>query len=189
MKKIPTIFLRDFAGTIGAPGRMVTREPDPACGWVFAGEGVATRKYDGTCVLVRDDTHYKRYEVKKGGTPPAGFEPANDVDPETGKQQGWVLIGSGPEDKWHREALGDSLWGNGTFELIGPKVQGNPEKTASHQFVPHSEAQVYPDFPRDFDGIKAALTGMDVEGVVFHHPDGRMAKIKKKDFGLPRCAI
>jgi len=27
---------------------------------------------------------------------------------------------------------------------------------------------------------------LDIEGLVFHHPDGRMAKIKKRDFGFRR---
>ena len=25
---------------------------------------------------------------------------------------------------------------------------------------------------------------LDIEGIVWHHPDGRMAKIKRRDFGL-----
>lgn len=40
--------------------------------------------------------------------------------------------------------------------------------------------------PRDFDGLRAWLDGKDIEGIVFHHPDGRMAKIKLRDFGLRR---
>lgn len=42
----------------------------------------------------------------------------------------------------------------------------------------------YPDAPRDFDGIKAWLTDRQIEGLVWHHDDGRMAKIKRRDFGL-----
>ena len=47
MNKIPTLFVRD-------PENMsrVTREVTPGCEWVLAGEGVATRKWDGTNVLV-----------------------------------------------------------------------------------------------------------------------------------------
>ena len=30
------------------------------------------------------------------------------------------------------------------------------------------------------------LHAFQFEGIVFHHPDGRMAKIKLKDFGLYR---
>ena len=46
--------------------------------------------------------------------------------------------------------------------------------------------EVILDCPRDFDGLKEWLTTKDMEGIVFHHPDGRMCKIKKTDFGLKR---
>jgi hypothetical protein len=36
------------------------------------------------------------------------------------------------------------------------------------------------------EGLREFLAAHDVEGVVFHHPDGRKAKIKKRDFGLKR---
>jgi hypothetical protein len=32
-----------------------------------------------------------------------------------------------------------------------------------------------------------ARAGQDMEGIVFHHPDGRKAKIKKRDFGQKRA--
>jgi len=54
--------------------------------------------------------------------------------------------------------------------------------------VPHSEAAQYNDVPRTFDGIRGFLETMDIEGLVFHHPDGRMAKIKKRDYGQQRKA-
>jgi hypothetical protein len=37
-----------------------------------------------------------------------------------------------------------------------------------------------------FDGLRAWLAERDIEGLVFHHSDGRMAKIRKADFGLAR---
>ena len=42
------------------------------------------------------------------------------------------------------------------------------------------------DNPRMFAGLRAFLAGQDTEGLVFHHPDGRMGKIKLRDFGLKR---
>jgi len=35
--------------------------------------------------------------------------------------------------------------------------------------------------------LKAWMTGRDVEGIVWHHPDGRMAKLKLRDFGIRRA--
>ena len=33
-------------------------------------------------------------------------------------------------------------------------------------------------------GLKDWLSAPHYEGLVWHHPDGRMAKIKRRDFGL-----
>lgn len=178
MKKIPTLFVRD----VDLPRRVVT-EITPGCEWVINGEGVATRKYDGTCCLVRDGKLFRRYEVKKGKQPPPNFEPATEVDPNTGKQQGWLPVGSGPEDKYHREAFAHPFE-DGTYELVGPKIQGNPEHLAWHALIPHGRDRL--DAPRDYSGLQQWLQTQDIEGVVWHHPDGRMAKIKAKDFGIKR---
>lgn len=183
MKKVPTIFERDWNGD---KSRVLDR-PHPDCAWVFAGEGYATRKLDGTCCLARDGKLFKRREIKKGQTPPPDFEMA-DADDETGKIVGWVPVGSGPEDKYHREAFdgAPSVYSDGTYELVGPNVQGNPEGYESHRLVPHSSLRINDVPPRDFNGLRNWLSGRDIEGLVFHHPDGRMAKIKLRDFGLKR---
>lgn len=190
MKKIISLFQRNYDGD-----RLVRNEVVPGAEWVIAGEGFATRKWDGTCCLVRDGTLYKRYEVKPGGKPPANFEPANDVDDATGKQQGWVPVGDGPADQWHREGLfyrrEMSIHGipDGTYELVGPKVQGNVEKFDKHLLVRHGDLLLM-SCPRNFDGLKAWLKAwlkeQNIEGVVWYHADGRMVKIKAKDFGFKR---
>ena len=58
-------------------------------------------------MLIRDGSVYKRYEVKPGNQPPASFEAASEIDPETGKQQGWVpLVGDDPADRLPTGRLG-----------------------------------------------------------------------------------
>jgi len=183
MKKIPTIFKRNQENM-----EAILPEPNESCSWVFAGEGVATRKYDGTCCMVEDGKLWKRREIKKGETIPDKFKMA-DYDEVTGKTVGWMPATDNKEDRWHLEAFGDANFPNGTYELCGPKVQGNPEGLDSHVLVPHSEATQYENVPRTFDGIKSFLESLDIEGLVFHHPDGRMAKIKKRDYQQPRKAI
>jgi hypothetical protein len=182
MKKIVSLFRRNYDGD-----RLVRNEVVPGAEWVLNGEGVATRKFDGTCCMVRGGILYKRYDAKKGKTPPAGFEPAQpEPDPVTGHWPGWLPIVAGnPADRWHWEALGAGTKYEGTCELIGPKVQGNPEQCVTHILVPHGGHKL-PDVPRDFDGIREYLATHDVEGIVWHHPDGRMVKIKAKDFGIKR---
>jgi len=183
MKKIPPLFERDWNGDRSR----VVNQLHSGCEWVLAGEGVPTRKYDGTSCMVRGGRLFKRRELRKGDVAPPNFE-AVDTDEETGKTVGWVPIGDGPEDRYHREAF-NTYHPDGTYELLGPKIQGNPEKRECHVLQDHHLARTYPTAPRDFDGLKEWLAGQDIEGLVFHHPDGRMAKIKLCDFGLKRKTL
>lgn len=184
MKKIPTLFKRDFTNN-GA----IMDEYSDNTEWVRNGEGVATRKYDGTSALIRNGKYFKRYELRAGREAPYGFELA-DKDETTGKSMGWVEVGNGNEDKWHREATDGKTDGidlpDGTYELIGPKVQGNPENYVEHYLQKHSEAEQYVDVPTEFEALKQWLEDRDIEGLVWYHPDGRMVKIKKKDYRLKR---
>jgi len=180
MKKIPTIFMRNLDDL-----KLVTTEPNKLCQWVFDGEGLATRKYDGSCVKIENGAYFKRREVKDGMPEPDDFvlEQKDDI---TGKKVGWVPVDpSVKENRWHLEAFDPSL-PDGTYELLGPKIQGNPEKLDTHKLVKHSAAEVYENAPRTYEGIKQFLETKDIEGIVFHHSDGRMAKIKKRDFLLKR---
>lgn len=45
MRKIPTLFVREFLPNHKI---LITDQVTPGCEWVLAGEGVATRKLDGT---------------------------------------------------------------------------------------------------------------------------------------------
>lgn len=187
MKKIPTIFERDWNGD---RSRVINKE-HPECGWVFDGKGVATRKVDGSCCLVQDGKLYKRRELRQTDGIPAEFEKA-DYDAETGKTVGWMPVGEGPEDRYHREAWeAAGIILDGTYELLGPKVQGNPEHARASLLVRHGEGMAgeIADVPRTFEGLREWLAGRDIEGIVFHHPDGRMAKIKLRDFGLKRQKV
>lgn len=186
MKKIISLFQRNYDGD-----RLVRDQVVPGAEWVLAGEGTATRKWDGTCVKIDGGVMWKRYEIKKGKTPPPGFVAANDVDPNTGKQQGWIPVGDGPEDRWHREALANqdadaSDYPDGTYELVGPKIQGNPDGFDRHTLLPHG-AEKLTDVPRTFAEIRDYLARHDlIEGIVWHRANGDMVKIKAKDFGLKR---
>src|SRR5262249_30518781 len=160
MQKILSLFQRNYESD-----RLVRDEIVPGAEWVAAGEGVATRKFDGMCCRVRGGLLYKRYDAQGGKTPPAGFEPAQDPDPNTGHWPGWLPVGDGPEDLWFREAFAAGPVPDGTYELCGPKVQGNPESFAEHVLVPHG-SEVLDDCPRDFAGLKAYLIHRTIEGIV-----------------------
>ena len=179
MEKIISLFKRDYDGT-----RKVYNEIVPGAKWVVTGEGVATRKWDGTACMIRDGKLYRRYDAKKGRTPPPGFEPVQDPDPITGHWPGWLLVGDEPESKWYAATWHENL-PDGTYELCGPHFQGNPERLSIDTYIRHGERKI-DDAPRDFDALREYFTTHDIEGIVWWHPDGRKVKIKGKDFGVKR---
>lgn len=191
MRKIPTLFVRDFSEP--SNGRYVTRELNPECQWVLDGEGVATRKYDGTCVALDTEGWWARREVKPGKVTPPNFHPV-ETDETTGKTVGWEPIDQSAFFRWFKEAFEDDErhegigggYPHGTYELIGPKVNGNPERQIKHRLIAHADAQQVRVFSLTFEGIRDTVVLLadeqGFEGLVWHHPDGRMAKIKRKDF-------
>lgn len=185
MRKIPTLFKRNPDDR-----RHVLPEVNEGCAWVLAGEGKATRKWDGTCCMLDEDGHWwARREVKPGKTPPPNFMPLS-TDPATGKTVGWEPIGQSPFAKFHAEAPVNcgGVEGADTFELIGPKINGNPDDFDMHVLMPHgwsrlSERLEFEKAPRDFDGLRDWLQAHpQYEGIVWWHDDGRMVKLKRRDF-------
>lgn len=187
MKKIPTIFLRT------PDQKNITREPNPAALWVFAGEGYPMVKLDGMGCAIIDGALHKRREVKAGTDVPKDFIQA-DFDETTGNAFGWVPVNfADRQDVWFKEGYQNtSDLRDGTYELIGPKVQGGVESHISggvNMLIRHDDVSRLrlAEFSRDFEGIKAEFERYPhVEGIVWHHPDGRMAKIKLRDFKIPR---
>lgn len=183
MQKVISLFKRDYEGT-----RQIYNEIVEGAEWVLNGEGVATEKIDGTSCLIRDGRIFKRHDCKKGKTPPPNFEPAQEEpDLITGHWPGWLPVSeTDPQDKWHREGWGNvtQTITNGTYELIGPKVQGNKYRGITHTLRRHGDV-ILPDVPRNFEGLRSYFeANPQYEGVVWHHPDGRFVKIKRRDFGL-----
>ncbi|CAM2010909.1 hypothetical protein [Acanthopleuribacter pedis] len=183
MRKIPTLFIRDARFK-------VTEGPHPDCQWVLDGEGRATEKLDGTNLrLTVRAGQVVRVEKRRnpGKTQKAQgiFEPWYvDADPEA------------PADRYLFEAVQHtdvSAWPDGehSAEALGPKIQGNPLALDQHRCVAFDlHAPVYAEVPRGYDGLREFLReceslfqpGALAEGLVFHHRDGRRAKIKRKDF-------
>lgn len=189
MEKIISLFMRNYE-----TDRLVRDEIVPGAEWVVAGEGTATEKIDGTSCLFQDGKLYKRYDAKKGKKPPENFTPAQpEADSVTGHWPGWVPVGEGPEDKWHREALetarqGPTYLRNWTYELIGPKVQGNPYRRMHHELIRHGEARLELGRGLSFNVVREFLSEHDIEGIVWwRHIDDLhcdKVKIKRRDFGL-----
>ncbi len=110
-------------------------------------QGVGSRhlsKFDGTSCLVKNGELYKRYDAKHGKTPPEGFVPAEEApDVNTGHWPGWLKVSdAAPEDRWHREAFAGRNFADGTYELVGPKVQGNKYGKTAHELIRHGSVVV-----------------------------------------------
>lgn len=189
MKKISTLFKKDLLNLA-----LVINEVNPENEWVYEGYAIPTRKYDGTAVSIIDGELYKRYDVKKGRSVPDGAIPCQEADEITGHHPHWVKCdNSKNEDKYFFEGYNSfvEISGrpkDGTYELIGERIQGNPEGIEGHHLVLHG-AWILGINNFEFDNIKAYLSDpeTDIEGIVFHHKkDGRMCKIRKSDFGIKR---
>ncbi|MEU1514845.1 hypothetical protein ABZ490_22225 [Streptomyces sp. NPDC005811] len=187
MEKIPTMFER------GGDFRVVDRAR-PECAWVFAGEGAPTEKLDGTNVrLTIRGGHLVRVEKRRN---------PDKAQKQQGIVDGWYVDTDehGPEDKWILAAARSTdvtTWPDGEHacEALGPRIQGNPLKLDGWLCVPFNlEVPVYEAAPRSYEGLREFLAELEsryapgslAEGIVFHHPDGRRAKIKRKDF--PKAA-
>jgi hypothetical protein len=178
MQKIPTMFMRDES----QKGHPVKDEIKPECQWVLDGEGIATRKIDGTNVKIVAGQLFKRQKPKARDYDEASYVPCDRAN---------------PADKWSYEGMDAGHDGDGIYELIGPKVQGNPDGRKAHVLVRVVPPSHYVSLDQDgirsiahrygltFTGLRQWLTDHPVEGLVFHHDDGRLAKIKRRDFGLP----
>ncbi len=184
MHKIPTLLERN-------PGTFkVVDKVKEDCLWVVAGQGIATEKLDGTNVrlTVRLATVVR---IEKRRNPDKGQKKLGILD-------GWYTDVD-PRDssnRWIVEAVNRTSyleWSDGEHccEALGPKIQGNPLGLEEHVCIPFNLAPpVVLDAPRHFEGLRTFLETMDsvfspghlAEGIVFHHMDGRRAKIKRKDF-------
>ncbi len=184
MKKIPTLFERVFENH-----KKVDIKSDVVSGmeWVLAGEGIATEKMDDSCCAIMNGMFYKRYDAKRGKTPPVGAIPCGEPDAVTGHWPHWVKVSL--EDKgdiWHMEAYrnsnGEELT-DGTYEVIGPHFQRNPYGLEQDILVRHGE-RVLADVPRSFEGIRDYLKEHYIEGIVFWKDGEPQCKIKRSDFGF-----
>lgn len=183
MEKIPTLFDR------GTDFKVVDRVR-AGCEWVVEGQGQATEKLDGMNVrLTIRSGQLVRLEKRRN---------PNKLQKKGGIVDGWYVdaIENSKEDQWIFEASNKTVfadWPDGEHpcEALGPKIQGNSLGLHDYVCVPFDlEIPVYEDTPRTFMSIREQVMTLPskyspehlAEGIVFHHSDGRRAKIKRKDF-------
>jgi hypothetical protein len=160
---------------------------------VFAGEGRATEKVDGTNIRLTVRSG-QLVRVEKRRNPSKVQKQQSIID-------GWYVDADefAKEDKWLFTAargVAISGWPDGehSAEALGPNIQGNPLGLERNTCLPFNlDAPVYKNVPTRFEELRVFLNTLDsrfspghlAEGIVFHHLDGRRAKIKRKDFRYP----
>ncbi len=189
MKKIPTLFEREFANhrVVG-----ISDKVHPGMEWVLNCEGIASVKYDGACCAVIDGKFYKRYGAKHGKNPPECAIPCCAADPITGHHPHWVPVSADkPEDKWFLEAMKNTanfapgiymVIGDGTYEACGPHFHSNPHRLRYDRLIPHGREIITVE--RSFEGICEYLRTHEIEGIVFWKDGEPQCKIKRSDFGF-----
>lgn len=161
VKKIPTIFLRDLRLSC----RPVTGEHNPECGWVFEGDGVATRKIDGVNVKIENGVAYQRIKPMIPDYKEADYGEITD--------------------EYVRKAVESRFYPDGIYEAYGDGIRKNKEKVKGQHLVsllPLDHILVIPDVVRTYRAFMGQFSTTSIEGIVFHRENGAMAKIKTSDF-------
>ncbi len=188
MRKIPTIFDRNWETNRKVNANLVVD-------FDFA-NAVATEKLDGMNIrlTIRNETIVR---VEKRRNPTKIQKKQGIVDP-------WYVdaIQGAPEDKWIFDAVEHSDFkdvpdGEWSAEALGKNIQGNPLNLDHNEVFIFSLPQmrtkiILDDAPHSYEALRSYLRhkksfiGNDalIEGIVWHHPNGQMAKIKRKDFDL-----
>lgn len=190
MKKIPTLFKREFEGHNIV--NVLPELSDESLCWVLNGDGTATVKIDGSCCAIINGLFYKRYDAKKGKSVPEGaIKCQEEADPITGHLPCWVKVDwSNPADKWFINACKNTKWVDnftttgidGTYEAIGKHFNGNPYKLDDDILERHGAKVI--EVERTFEGIKKYLEENYIEGIVFWKDGEPKCKIKRSDFGF-----
>ena len=208
MQKIPLLFKTDEQRKYAIP------EVNPVATWVFTEPTIAHRKYDGTAMRFDGEAWWSRRQVKNysNGIRAIGFEMV-EHDPITDKAFGWELVARSPFHAFWKEAreyppldcdIFDDRNGEyetGTYELLGPKINANPENLSKHRLMPHNRAQQLGDIQAleldlvqdpalAYAELKRVLFYLPVEGVVFkNRTQTKFAKLRRKDFDFSKIEL
>ena len=187
MKKIQTIFKRDFEGN----RKVVNEYIDGSYTKHLLQSAIATEKLDGMNVRITVRSNIVVRAEKRRN-------PSNIQKKDFGMVDPWYVDAcqDDPNDKYIFDGIANTDFseikdGEWSGELIGKNIQGNPLQLEKNFIVFFSlgQAPVFSDCPITYEGLKDWLkktpskigTGI-IEGIVWKCNNGQMLKIKGKDF-------
>ncbi|NEP41587.1 MAG: hypothetical protein F6K35_21080 [Okeania sp. SIO2H7] len=202
MKKIPTVFQREPNNL-----KQVLDVLNPEVELVFAQcdrkDFEIHKKYDGQPCLYQDGKLYTRFNAKlfqkKRGKiinepklPPENSIPCSKPDQNTGDWPHWRLVNK-TQDEWVLKAFenagGGSVLSNGTYEAVGPHFQTNLHRLTNDILVSHNalleNCSQLLECNDLFKAFKDFMKQLKYEGIVLYQSGLPVAKLKRKDFGLP----
>jgi len=175
--------------------RALSRNPD--CDWVYNDNSNVKyyEQFDGDPGLVRNGRLYRRFNLISGFPIPVGwlhhsFNPA-EID-----GRGWLPVRDSKSEFKSKHITPDTCYmqafnnvnqdlEDGTYELIGRTIKGNPYNLKGHRLWNHKAGLLELQLPKDLEEWKAYFTSSDPKmGVVMKHTDGRLAKIKSNLVGV-----
>lgn len=152
-------------------------------------------KLDGTSCMWKNGHLYKRYDNKKNKKPEKDWIFCYKNDKHNIY---WVPVTT--KDKWHMEAVYDLLNGwkpeEATYELVGPKINGNKHHAHKHELVKHKElildditfapVKTKHDWIDLMEYVDRTLPTVNIEGFVLWDIEKMepMFKIRKRDLGV-----
>ena len=181
MIRIPCAFMKDEQ-----TGFVTNR---PAIDWFAAGEGVATRKWDGIPYLLNVEDGgliaYRGVRLTPDDPTPIRFIQTSDAGgPDI---TGWMGVGNTDEALVVAlDAYGQTgkPFEPGTYELCGPGIKGNHEGFDYPTLLRHDLVS-YLRCPRQLDDVIAFMLMMDPpgEGIVWRYGN-QYCKLTRQDVGL-----
>lgn len=197
MKKIPTLLPKDPNDL----GRVIPGEVNQKVTHFSI-------KIDGTSCMIRNGLPYCRYDAKlfkkKNGkltsftieeimdTLPQGSIPCQAPDQVSGHWPHWIpVLETNPEQQYILEgykALPIII--DGTYECIGPKIQGNPHGEETHIWIQHTSpdliiaVEYWQTDP--YNTFKSLFENFPWEGLVAYNGNEPIAKIRRSDFGYEK---
>jgi len=200
MKKIQTILPKDPNDM----GRVTN-------GTLMQGIAYFKIKIDGTACMVKNGKPYARFDAKlfkrkKGkvitftkeeviAKLPVGAIACQEADEKSGHWPHWVPVSEdNPSQKYILEGfnnLGDNPI-DGTYECVGPKLQGNPHGEDKHYWIAHFHDNLNVNLnnleaENVFEFFEALFQDFNFEGLVAYNVDDiPIGKIRCSDFGIKK---